>query len=87
MPHLEPLLEFVMQMASDVTDPQSQKSAFTFLGRCVAAWAPLVPESGRSTAPGLERFIYDHLVPLIFKVPSMPEFNVKDAQMIPVSLF
>jgi exportin-T len=80
--HLEQLLQFVMQMAADCSDSPSQKGAFTFLGRCVAAWAHPTSE----TPIPLERFIYDHLVPLIFKVPSMPQFNIKDGQVAVVGV-
>jgi len=87
-PHFERLLEMVMLIAQDVTDPQSEKFAFQFLARSVSTWArPTESANGvdsADTIPGFERFVYEHVFPLAFKVPSLPEFNMKDGQMVTV---
>jgi exportin-T len=79
----------IMTVAQDVTDPQSEKSAFQFLTRSISVWAqPTHCSNGVSSAdaiPGFERFVYEHVFPLAFKVPSLPEFNIKDGQMVTVS--
>lgn len=81
------------QLAEDLADPSSQKAAFTFLGRCVSVWGQPPTQAGVANGsepsqglPGFERFIYDQLVPSAFKVLSSPQFNVKDGQMLTVSL-
>jgi len=77
-----------MLITQDVTDPQSEKFAFQFLARCISTWArPTDGTNGISSTdsiPGFERFVYEHVFPLAFKVPSMPEFNIKDGQMVTV---
>ncbi|KAF9468102.1 armadillo-type protein [Collybia nuda] len=82
----ETLIESMQRLAEDVTDPPSQKVAFTFLNRCVSTWGQ--PSNDGQTAqdglPGFERFIYEQLVPTAFRVPSLPEFNLKDGQMMVV---
>jgi exportin-T len=90
----EPLLETMQRLAEDVTDPPSERAAFTFLGRCVNVWGQ--PDTTPSTVngnaqaesrglPGFEHFIYDRLIPSAFRVPSLPQFNLKDGQMLVVS--
>jgi exportin-T len=68
--------------AEDLSDPTSQKAAFVFFERGVAAWGAL--DGG---LPGFERYIYEHLLPVSFKVPAAPQFNIKDGQMLVVRLF
>ena len=77
-------------MAEDISDPASQRTAITFLGRSVAVWGqPISQGPGGAKAqeglPGFETFIYDRLVPAMFLVPSQPGFNAKDGQMTTVS--
>lgn len=90
----ENLLESMEQLATDLSDPGSAKAAFTFLGRCVSVWGRRPEEiaangngnalAGAQSLPGFERFIYEQLVPLAFKVLSLPNFNIKDGQMLMV---
>ncbi|KAF9003929.1 armadillo-type protein [Cyathus striatus] len=89
---LEALIQSMQELTEDVSDPSSQKAALTFFSRCVSIWGQPVastsgPENGQVTGdglPGFERFIYERLVPTAFRVPSLPEFNLKDGQMIVV---
>jgi exportin-T len=88
---LESLLENVCQFAQDISDQSSQKSAFSFFGRCVQVWCNPQPSStggnalGPQILPGFERFVYERLVPAAFAVLSSPQFNPKDGQMLMVS--
>lgn len=88
---LESLLENVCQFAQDISDPISQKSAFSFFGRCVQVWCNPQPSPaggnvpGPQILPGFERFVYERLVPAAFAVLSSPQFNPKDGQMLTVS--
>jgi exportin-T len=84
----------MQHLSEDVSDPVSQKAAFTFLCRCVSIWGqpllPVVTANGNGQAeshglPGFESFIYERLIPTAFRVPSLPEFNLKDGQMLVVS--
>ncbi|KAH7884716.1 armadillo-type protein [Phlebopus sp. FC_14] len=89
---LEPLLENMCQLAQDTSDPNSQKAAFAFFGRCIHAWCNPQPQVPREDAqnslslPGFERFVYERLIPAAFAVLSAPQFNPKDGQMLMVLL-
>ncbi len=86
-----------MGVAQDCTDPGSQKIAFVFLGRCVSTWGRVSENQQESIngnkadydSPdflmGFDVFVQQELIPLAFKVPSAPDFNIKDGQMLLVS--
>jgi exportin-T len=82
----------MQHIAKDTSDPQSQKTAFLFLNRCVASYGrpPTSPNITNGSLeeqqglPGFERIIYEQLVPTAFAVPSAPDFNPKDGQTIAV---
>ncbi|GJJ08694.1 hypothetical protein Clacol_002913 [Clathrus columnatus] len=84
----ESLLSSIVQISQDFSDNNGQKLAFNFLSRAVTAWAQPITHTngivngGLGQLPGFERFMYEQLVPVAFKVPSAPEFNVKDGQMM-----
>lgn len=78
----------MQRLAEDISDPASEKTAIVFLNRCVTVWGqPSSSENGQETGhglPGFERFIYERLVQTCFHVPSLPQFNLKDGQMMVV---
>lgn len=84
----------MQRLAEDVGDPPSQKAAFTFLNRAVTIWGQPTPSISGVKAddqneydglPGFEQVIYERIVPTAFGVPSLPEFNLRDGQMMVVS--
>ena len=85
----EAFIESMQRLAEDVSDPPSQKAAFTFLNRCISTWGqqpvPKDVQTESNSLPGFDRFIYERLVPTAFRVLSLPEFNPKDGQMMVVS--
>ncbi|RDX57282.1 ARM repeat-containing protein [Lentinus brumalis] len=82
---LEGLLESMLRLAEDPSDPSSEKAAFSFLGRCVTVWAePPKTPGGQQVFPGFERFVYERVVPSAFAVLSLPQFNIKDGQIVVV---
>ncbi|PPQ69074.1 hypothetical protein CVT26_003549 [Gymnopilus dilepis] len=87
MAGFEKLLEMMQRIAEDVLDPASEKVAVVFLSRGVSVWGQPVPapgENGQQASeglPGFERFIYERLIPTAFRVPSLPNFNLKDGQI------
>lgn len=96
---LEAILGYVLQVAEDLSDPASQRLAFAFLTKCADVWAreaklDNLPVNGHAPPPetrdrvarlpGFEQFIYDRIVPAAFRVPSSPNFNIKDGQMLVV---
>ena len=91
MAGFEKLLEMMQRIAEDVLDPASEKVAVVFLSRGVSVWGQPVPapgENGQQASeglPGFERFIYERLIPTAFRVPSLPNFNLKDGQITVVS--
>ncbi|TCD61869.1 pre-tRNA nuclear export protein [Steccherinum ochraceum] len=86
----ENLLASMQRLAEDISDPQSQRSAYQFLGRCVTVWAqPPTTANGNAEGqsqglPGFERYVYERLIPAAFGVLSSPQFNAKDGQMLGV---
>jgi exportin-T len=82
----------MLGQAEDVTDASSQKAAFAFFNKCVGTWGKPIGgvEGGGASAdqeglPGFDRFIYERIIPLAFRVPSAPGFNLKDGQVVVVS--
>ena len=74
----------MQRLVEDLQDPGSQKVAVMFLSRCVVFWGqPDLPAN--QSLPGFELFIYKRLVPTAFRVPSLPNFNLKDGQVTVVS--
>jgi exportin-T len=89
------MLESMQSLAENLSDPSSQKAAFTFFSRCVSVWGQLAPAQTAPNGdgmnqshglPGFERFVYERLVPVAFRVLSAPQFNLKDPQMLVVSV-
>lgn len=78
---LETVLQSVVFYSTN-SDAACQRTAFSILHRLVASWAgsSAVNGSTEATLPGFERFIYEHLVPLIFEAPAKDTFDFKDAQ-------
>lgn len=83
-----------------MSDPASAKLALSFLGRSAVAFAqapdapgaqpkpntPVVPVQV-NVVPGYQSFIYERLVPLAFTIPASPSFNIKDGQVLTVSVY
>ncbi len=79
------LLESMLRLAEDPTDPSSEKAALSFLGRCITAWAELPKNPGdQQVFPGFEQFVYERIVPTAFAVLALPNFNIKDGQIVVV---
>jgi len=90
-PQFVNLMESIISVASDPSDPVSEKVAFTLLARCTthfgmsASVASTAQVNGEiRTVPGFERLIYERLIPLAFDVPASPNFNIKDGQTLSV---
>lgn len=77
----------MLGLAEDTSDPSSQKAAFAFLNKCVTCWGKPIVENApdQEGLPGFDRFIYERIVPLAFRVPSSQNFNLKDGQVVVVS--
>ncbi|KAG8854340.1 pre-tRNA nuclear export protein [Serendipita sp. 405] len=92
MPNLQPFLETVLQMAADSSDLLNQKLALSFLAKFLTSFGhATAPETtGTSAAtngvvvvvPGIEQFIYQRILVIIFGIPLHPDFNLKDGQSI-----
>jgi hypothetical protein len=84
----------MLQLAGDGSDTQSQRTSFAFLSKSVNVWGQppsdhatngeIVP--GSQGVPGFERFVYENVVPTAFAVLSLPDLNIKDGQVIVVSV-
>ncbi|EIW83859.1 ARM repeat-containing protein [Coniophora puteana RWD-64-598 SS2] len=83
---LQPLLETMRNLAEDMSEPSSQKSSFSFFGRCVHVWcrsaSSTAEANGHTSLPGFEQFVYESLIPTAFGVLSAPQLNVKDGQTV-----
>ncbi|KAJ7903544.1 armadillo-type protein [Mycena olivaceomarginata] len=77
------LMESMLGIAGDISDPPCQKAALTFLNRCITIWGqPASSANGTAEQkglPGFEQYIYERVVATVFRIPSLPEFNLKDA--------
>ncbi|XP_006459374.1 hypothetical protein AGABI2DRAFT_201553 [Agaricus bisporus var. bisporus H97] len=87
--NFETLMESMLGQAEDLLDASSQKAAFAFFNKCVGVWGKPVGEGGgggsdvdREGLPGFDRFIYERIIPLAFRVASSPNFNLKDGQVV-----
>lgn len=83
----------MLQLAGDGSDTQSQRAAFTFLSKSVSVWGQLPSDAtngelvpGPQGVPGFEHFVYENVVPTAFAVLSLPNLNIKDGQVIVVSV-
>jgi exportin-T len=87
-PALEPLLQTMQSLASNVSDPISQKAAFIFLSRSVSVWMQKIEQGSQvvveEKVPGFKQFVYDNLVPTSLSVLVHPDFNIKDGLTITV---
>ncbi|KZT36068.1 ARM repeat-containing protein [Sistotremastrum suecicum HHB10207 ss-3] len=92
---VEPLCQSVLSIAEDITDLASEKAALSLISRFISAWAvnpgtyywenPPAPETLTGDGvPGFENWVYSNVVPMIFNVPSLPSFNIKDGGAITV---
>ena len=82
-------------MSLDLSDTSSQKTALTFISKVTSIFgavagvpAPTLngqPPPPPEPVPGFERFLFESVIPVLFKVPSLPEFNTKDGQAMLVS--
>lgn len=76
-------MESMLGIAGDLSDPPCQKAALVFLSRSITIWGqPTASVTNGTTEPkglpGFEQYIYERIVPTVFRVPSLPEFNPKD---------
>ncbi|KAF9036225.1 armadillo-type protein [Panaeolus papilionaceus] len=80
----EGLIDNMRGIAEDMTDPSSSKTALAFLGRCVYVWNRTDPtkQQREGILPGFEGVIYERLLPAAFRIPSHPNFNIKDGQVL-----
>ncbi|KAJ6505980.1 armadillo-type protein [Mycena vulgaris] len=86
------LMETMLRIAGDISDPPSEKAALVFVNRSIAIWGQPVsaetngsgPTVEQNGLPGFEQYIYERFVPSVFQVPSLPEFNFKDPGLTPV---
>ncbi|KAJ7475824.1 armadillo-type protein [Mycena latifolia] len=82
------LMETMLRIAGDISDPPSEKAALVFLTRSIAIWGqPVASEPNgneQNCLPGFEQYLYDHIVTTVFRIPSLPEFNLKDPGLTPV---
>jgi len=76
----------MLSIADDTSQPSSQKAAFVFFNKCVGCWGRRITEHDQNGLPGFDRFIYERIIPVAFRVPCAPDFNLKDGQVIVVSL-
>ncbi|KAK7033114.1 Exportin-T [Favolaschia claudopus] len=83
------LMESMLTMAGDLSDPTCQKAALGFLNRSITTWGQPASSVGNGDTepkgiPGFEQYIYERIVPNVFRVPSLAEFNLKDAAHVQI---
>ena len=90
-PNLQSFLETILVLATDVSDMASQKLALIFLFKFVTTFgatqsngAPASAKTNGATVPvpGIEQFIYNRILLACFTIPSLPDFDPKDAMAV-----
>ena len=94
-PNLQSFLETVLILATDVSDMASQKLALIFLFKFVTtfgatqsngATVPAKTNGATISVPGIEQFIYNRILLACFTIPSLPDFDPKDAMAVIVCI-
>ncbi|KIY43983.1 ARM repeat-containing protein [Fistulina hepatica ATCC 64428] len=84
----EALIDSVLRIAVDPSEPVAEKAAVVFLTRAIVVWAAIpIANDAQSTGdslPGFERVVYERVIPSVFRVLSHPQCNPKDGQMLVV---
>ena len=83
-------------MAADPSDTLNQKLALAFLSKFLSLFGHAAPTAngdgsgpatnGAIVVPGIEQFIYQRILVVAFSIPFLPDFNLKDAQALAVSV-
>ncbi|KTW27617.1 hypothetical protein T552_02059 [Pneumocystis carinii B80] len=85
-PNFETFLRSIIHFAADISDPSTEKIAFSILNKMVDAWAfdqsHISDIKTRKVVPGFDQFIFHSLSSLCFEVPSKQSFNPRDTQAI-----
>ena len=90
-PNLQSFLETILVLATDVSDMASQKLALIFLFKFVTTFgatqsngttAPAKTNGATISVPGIEQFIYNRILLACFTIPSLPDFDPKDAMAV-----
>ncbi|KAJ7066937.1 armadillo-type protein [Mycena amicta] len=78
------LMESMLQIAGDLSDPVCQRIGLQFLVRAATLWGQPAaandsePAAEHKGLPGFEQYMYKRILPAVFQVPSLPDFNLKD---------
>lgn len=78
-PQLETVLQSLVYYAANA-EPASERAAVNVLTRLVGLWGRAPGGGAPAVLPGFEQFMYTAMLPLVFQVPSKPEFDTSDAQ-------
>lgn len=78
----------IEHFAKDVDDFTTAKMAFSVLSKMGSSWGgpDVVPEASNGAPPqqealsGFKQFMFTHMSPLCWALPTTPSFNSKDAQ-------
>ncbi|KAJ7650297.1 armadillo-type protein [Roridomyces roridus] len=85
------LMETMISLTGDISDPASARAALVFLGRSITLWGQPVSSASNGNGhvaehslPGFDRYVYERIVTSVFAIPSLPDFNLKDPGLTPV---
>ncbi|QSL64544.1 hypothetical protein MERGE_001845 [Pneumocystis wakefieldiae] len=85
-PNFETFLRSIIHFAADISDPSTEKIAFSILNKMVNAWASdqsdISDIKAKKIVPGFDQFIFHSLSSLCFEVPSKQSFNPRDTHEI-----
>ncbi|KAI8058345.1 armadillo-type protein [Syncephalis plumigaleata] len=76
--HANTLCRFVIEQAKRYDDVQTQKLAFSLLGKMVTLWCGTAESA--MALPGFDQFLFGEIIPVCFEVPINPTFNLADGQ-------
>ncbi|KAG0141009.1 hypothetical protein CROQUDRAFT_52387 [Cronartium quercuum f. sp. fusiforme G11] len=79
--HLESILQTItQQVGSEDALPSDLRLGIGVLHRLASTWLKPCQSTEPSPVPGFERFLYDHVIPLCFSLPTRSKFDWSDAE-------
>ncbi|KAG5437058.1 hypothetical protein PCANB_001179 [Pneumocystis canis] len=88
-PNFETFLRSIIHFALDISDPSTEKIAFSILNKMVTMWTSdksQIDDIKIKIVPGFDQFIFQSLSSLCFEVPLKQSFNPHDSQAVMVNL-
>ncbi|KAG9296389.1 hypothetical protein G9A89_014981 [Geosiphon pyriformis] len=93
-PHLETILQTVINYVKEVPDSPLLRTSFSILSKAISSWGGGLTKSSETddmsirpngigqSLPGFDRFMYEQIFPICFELPMKSSFNRADGQTV-----